>query len=176
MRDPLIALAETIDWGLFDEDFKQYYTLDNGRPGKPIRLMVGLLLLKQIEDLSDESMVLQWKRNPYYQYFCGFDELQISLPCHETESVKSRQRIGKEGMEKIFNMSVKLHGKAAEEKQVIVDTTVQENNNTYPTDGKLAIKIIDHLHKTAKREGIQLRRTYVKQKNTPGVENPLVAT
>ncbi|MDD3538384.1 MAG: hypothetical protein PHH65_09100, partial [Eubacteriales bacterium] len=35
-------------------------------------------------------------------------------------------------------------------------------NVTYPTDGKLAMKMIHHLHKIAKAEGIQLRRTYVK--------------
>jgi IS5 family transposase len=35
-------------------------------------LMVGLLLLKQLENLSDERVVLQFKRNPYYQYFCGY--------------------------------------------------------------------------------------------------------
>jgi IS5 family transposase len=34
--------------------------------------MVGLLLLKQLENLSDERVVLQFKRNPYYQYFCGY--------------------------------------------------------------------------------------------------------
>lgn len=74
-----------------------------------------------------------------------------------------RKRIGKEGVEKIFAMSVALHGKYIEEKQVIVDTTVQEKNVTYPTDGKLAIKIIHHLHKIAKEEKIKLRRTYVKE-------------
>jgi hypothetical protein len=49
-----------------------HYSQDNGRPSKPIRLMVGLLLLKQLENLSDERVVLQFKRNPYYQYFCGY--------------------------------------------------------------------------------------------------------
>jgi hypothetical protein len=29
-----------------------------GRPAKPIRLIVGILLLKQIENLSDENVVL----------------------------------------------------------------------------------------------------------------------
>jgi IS5 family transposase len=42
----------------------QHYSQDNGRPSKPIRLMVGLLLLKQLENLSDERVVLQFKRNP----------------------------------------------------------------------------------------------------------------
>lgn len=125
--------------------------------------MVGLLLLKQLEDLSDESVVLQWKRNPYFQYFCGFHEFQITELCHPTELVKFRQRIGKKGVEQIFKMSVQLHGRAAEEKHVIIDTTVQEKDITYPTDGKLAIRMIHHLHKIVRREGIQLRRTYVRE-------------
>ncbi|MBC8236639.1 MAG: IS5 family transposase [Helicobacteraceae bacterium] len=162
MNDPLIALADTIDWKIFEEKFEKYYSKD-GRPAKPIRLMVGILLLKQLENLSDESVVLQWKRNPYYQYFCGLDELQIIEPCHPTDLVYFRKRISTEGMKVIFAMSVSLHGKDVQEKQVIIDTTVQENNITYPTDGKLAIKIINHLHKIAKVESIQMRRTYMKE-------------
>jgi len=65
-NDPLIALADTIKWDIFDDSFAKYYS-DEGRPAKPIRLMVGLLLLKQLENLSDENVVLQRKRNPYYQ-------------------------------------------------------------------------------------------------------------
>ena len=64
-KDPLIVLADTIKWEIFEADFKKYYS-KNGRPAKPIRLMVGLLLLKQLENLSDENIVLQFKRNPYY--------------------------------------------------------------------------------------------------------------
>lgn len=160
--DPLIALADTIEWEAFDERFASYYS-DEGRPAKPIRLMVGLLLLKQLEDLSDENVVLQFKRNPYYQYFCGFDEYVPAVPCDPSDLVYFRRRIGKKGVEQVFKTSVQLHGKAAEEKQVIIDTTVQEKAITYPTDGKLAIRMVHHLHRTAKKEGIQLRRTYVRE-------------
>jgi IS5 family transposase len=44
--------------------------------------MVGLLLLKQLENLSDERVVLQFKRNPYYQYFCGYSNYMPGMPCN----------------------------------------------------------------------------------------------
>ncbi len=58
MNDPLIALSDTIDWKIFEDNFEKYYSKE-GRPAKPIRLMVGILLLKQIENLSDENIILQ---------------------------------------------------------------------------------------------------------------------
>lgn len=161
-NDPLVALTEIIEWGVFEDAFASFYA-EEGRPAKPIRLMVGLLILKQLENLSDENVVLQCKRNPYYQYFCGFHEYIPAMPCDPTDLVYFRKRIGKQGVEQIFKMSVQLHGEDAEEKRVIIDTTVQEKNITYPTDGKLAIKMIHHLHKIAKREKLQLRRTYVRE-------------
>src|SRR5680860_518115 len=60
-------------------------------------------------------------------------------------------------------MSVGLHGELALEDAVNIDTTVHEKNITYPTDSKLAIKIINSLNKIAKAYGIQQRRTYVKE-------------
>ncbi|VVM23605.1 Mobile element protein [uncultured Gammaproteobacteria bacterium] len=45
---------------------------------------MGLLLLKQLENLSDERVVLQFKRNPYYQYFCGYSNYMPGMPCNAT--------------------------------------------------------------------------------------------
>jgi len=166
-KDPLIVLADNFPWSKVESKFQKYYKNEKvGRPNKPIRLMVGLLLLKQLENISDENIVLQFKRNPYYQYFCGFKEYTPSIPCHATELVKFRNRIGKEGLEFVFKCSVELHGDEAKESQVIVDSTVQESNMTFPTDGKLAIKIVAKLLKIAKNENIKLRRSFIKEIKT----------
>ena len=50
-NDSLIQLADIFPWSKFEEAFKKYYT-GEGRPPKPIRLMVGILLLKQLKNLS----------------------------------------------------------------------------------------------------------------------------
>ena len=60
------------------------------------------------------------------------------MPCNATELVHFRNRIGVADFELIFKMSVMLHGKKANENTVLIDTTVQEKNITYPTDSKLA--------------------------------------
>jgi IS5 family transposase len=43
---------------------------------------------------------------------------------------------------------------------VLSDTTVQENNTTFPTDAKLCKKVIDKCNKIAKKEGIKQRQRY----------------
>ncbi|MDR4513929.1 hypothetical protein [Nitrosomonas sp.] len=51
--DPLLKLSTVIPWHVFDGALSIHYTEGIGSPSKPIRLMVGLLILKQLESLSD---------------------------------------------------------------------------------------------------------------------------
>jgi len=160
-RQPLKQLAEKFPWGEFEQAFGRYYSPE-GRPAKPVRLMVGLLLLKQMFNQGDETVVAAWVQNPYWQYFCGMSEFQWQVPCDPSDLVYFRQRIGEAGVQRILQASAQLHGPAAQEKEVVMDTTVQEKNITHPTDTKLTHKIIRRCWKLADRNGVKLRRRYRK--------------
>lgn len=56
---PLYQLSNKINWNIFESSFSKHYSLTHGKPSKPIRLMVALLILKQLRNLSDESIVQQ---------------------------------------------------------------------------------------------------------------------
>ncbi len=62
-RHPLYILANQIQWDIFEQAFSKLYS-EEGRPAKPIRLMVSLLMLKHVRNLSDESVVEQQRRLP----------------------------------------------------------------------------------------------------------------
>lgn len=160
-RQPIKQLADTLPWPEFEQAFGKYYSPE-GRPAKPVRLMVGLLLLKQMFNQGDETVVAAWVQNPYWQYFCGMSEFQWQVPCDPSDLVYFRDRIGEAGMQRILRVSVQLHGDKAQELEVVVDTTVQEKNITHPTDTKLAHKIICRCWKLADRNGVKLRRRYRK--------------
>ena len=63
----LFLLTNQIDWSVFDEKFGSTYIDKKGRPGKPTRLMVGLLYLKSTFNESDESVVERFLENPYWR-------------------------------------------------------------------------------------------------------------
>ena len=161
-RHPLYILANRVDWKKFEDAFKKHYNLTTGAPAKPIRLMVGLIILKHIRNLSDESVVEQWAENAYYQYFCGEEYFASSEPCVPTELVEFRKRIGEEGIELILQESIRINGKDGKEEEATTDTTVQEKNITFPTDSKLHKKIIDQCKDIAEKEHIELRQTYTR--------------
>ncbi len=52
LRHELALLGGQIDWALFDDAYDAFYS-EEGRPGIPTRMMVGLHILKHMFDLSD---------------------------------------------------------------------------------------------------------------------------
>ena len=159
MHHELVLLAKKINWRELEKELSEYYS-KKGQPSMPIRFMSGCLLLKRYYNLGDETLAEAWIMNPYMQYFCGYSHFEHKFPCDPSDLVHFRKRLGEKGIEKIFIHTVKLHGEKVKSKQLLSDTTVQENNITYPTDSKLLKKIIDKCNRIAEKESIKQRQSY----------------
>jgi IS5 family transposase len=167
MDHALVKLARTIDWGFLEEKFGAVYADGSGRPPLPTRLMAGLAILKHTYNLSDEMVCEQWIENPYYQYFCGEEFFQHRLPLDRSSITNWRHRMGEERLQALLQESLAVATRTGAMKpgdlaRVIVDTTVQPKNVTFPTDAKLLNRAREKLVKLAKKLGVDLRQSYTR--------------
>lgn len=107
----LCKLTRKTDWEKADVEFAGFYS-QKGAPSIPIRIIVGLIMLKQVYGYSDKSALVQWLENPYWQYFCGEVYLQHKAPFYYGDFSHFRNRIGKEGERKIADLGRAIFGSA----------------------------------------------------------------
>jgi transposase, IS5 family len=167
LRHPLVQLAGLIDWQGFEVGFGELYHPHLGRPGVPIRLMVGLCYLQHTFQLSDQEVVERWVENPYWQVFCGFDYLQLKVPIDPSSLVRWRRRIGQDGIELLLQETIAAATrgqavKAQSLERVSVDTTVQPKAIAHPLDSRLYHRGREILVRLAKRHGVSLRQSYAR--------------
>ena len=93
LRHPLAKLADLMPWDTLIANLALQLPpepVGPGRPAMPMRLMAGLLYLKNAYNLSDESVCERWLENPYHQYFCGEVFFQTRMPCDPTTLMRFR--------------------------------------------------------------------------------------
>lgn len=165
MRHPLVILSQRIDWSVFEQEFGDTYHDSEGRPGAAIRVYVGLHYLKHTFDESDESVIYRFLENPYWQYFCGYEYFQHSLPIDPSSMTRFRKRVGWQKLERLLKELLSTarregHLKERDMEHVNVDTTVQEKAISFPTDARLYYKMREALVSYAKTHSIELRQNY----------------
>lgn len=194
LRHPLAVLATRMPWGeieaalapVFARKERQGRAMEGedlfgpalavagagvsaaGRPRLPIRLMVGLLYLKHAYNESDETVCARWAENVYWQYFCGEQYFQSTLPCDPANLTRFRQALKLAGVEemlaKTIETAVAIEAvKPREFERVIVDSTVQEKAIAHPTDSRLLEVARAKIVLLAKRAGIELKQTYARE-------------
>ncbi|MFA7711547.1 MAG: IS5 family transposase [Candidatus Neomarinimicrobiota bacterium] len=167
LKHPLCVLAKQIDWEYFDQKFGGQYVDQIGRPGIPTRIMVSLHYLKHTYNESDESVVIRFLENPYWQCFGGLTYFTHRLPINPSSMTRWRNRIGEDGIAELLTVILNAAittGELQEKSlnQVNIDTTVQEKAISYPTDAKLYYRMLTKLVKAANEREISLRQSYVR--------------
>jgi IS5 family transposase len=176
MKHALVKLAHTVDWRFLERKFGEVYCDGPGQPPLPTRLMAGLSILKHTYDLSDEELCARFLENPYFQYFCGEEFFRHELPLERSSLSRWRQRMGEERLKALLQESLAIASKTRAIKPadlacVVIDTTVQEKNITFPTDAKLLHRAREKLVKLAKNKGVCLRQSYARVGKFPLIKH-----
>jgi IS5 family transposase len=166
LKHALVRLAHETDWSFFEAAIEPLYA-EHGRPGVPVRFMVGLHILKHTFNLSDEEVCDRWVENPYYQYFTGEEYFRHDLPHDRSSMTRWRRRVSEAELARLLQESLRIAHKSGalrtqDMRQAIVDTTVQPKAVTFPTDAKLLYRATQRLAKQARRWGVRLRQSYVR--------------
>jgi hypothetical protein len=162
-----VRLAGEIDWDFLARRFSSVCRVGPGQPPLPTRLVAGLFILKHMHNLSDEALCERWVENPYFQYFCGEVVFRHELPFDRSSLTCWRQRLGEEEIAALLQESLSVaHRTGAIDtkdlERVAIDTTVQEKAIAHPTDARLTHRAIEKLVELAKREGVELRQSYLR--------------
>lgn len=108
---PLTVFSDNFPWNEIESEYSHLYS-DKGAPAKPVRLMTGLLILKHIFNCSDEGVVAEWSKDPYFQYLCGGNLFIDKQPCDPSDLARFRKRIGKERLQGLMDLSEKFQQRA----------------------------------------------------------------
>ncbi len=102
LQHPLVLLAQRLDWANFEPHWQRHFSGASGPKAASARMAASLLLLKHMEGLSDEGLMLAWVCNPYYQYFCGETHFQHQAPINSITLGRWRKQLGEEGLEYLY--------------------------------------------------------------------------
>ena len=170
-KHELILLRDAIDWGRFEKVLEPVYCQGNGRPSIPVRMMVGLTMLRTMYGLSDQEVLDGWVENPYWQAFCGGVFFEHEPPTDQSIMSRWRSRVGETGVTEMLKESVAsaVRSKVAKRhdfEKVNVDTTVQEKNVRFPTDARTLDRARERVVAVGEKLGIRFKRNYVRKGKT----------
>ena len=79
-----VKLADNLPWDKIEQEYnKRLKNRHNGAGNKPARMVIGALIVKHVEGLSDEKTIQAIQENPYMQYLLGlpkFTEKPVFVP------------------------------------------------------------------------------------------------
>jgi IS5 family transposase len=187
-RNRWVKLAETMPWEELSMVYNKSLSTSQGRPALPSRIVIGALIIKHMQNFTDEELMEQIRENAYLQYFLGYSMYDYDNIFEPSLLVLIRKRLGEESINEINeifinrtkeksrdknkNSLLEKKDKNTSEKEnkgiLIADATVAPADIKYPTDieilneaRKKSEEIIDKLYEPKK--GKVKPRTYRKK-------------
>ena len=89
-----VKLAEALPWDRLVNIYCRTLSQKHGRPTVDPRIVIGALIIKHKEGLSDENTIQAIQENIYHQYFLGLHQYQYAPVFDPSLFVTIRKRIG----------------------------------------------------------------------------------
>ena len=102
-----VRMADLVPWDKRAGVFLSSMSQGEGRPSVDLRIVLGVLLVKHIEDLSDERTIEYIQENIYAQYFVGLSSFQTDPVFVPHLLVTIRKRLGKKGAAEMNDLLLK---------------------------------------------------------------------
>ncbi len=96
-----VRLAQKLPWEEMIKIYTQSLNKTFGRPATPTRVVIGALIIKHKQRLSDEETIAAIQENPYLQYFIGYEEFSHKPPFDPSLFVTIRKRLGQEALDQM---------------------------------------------------------------------------
>ncbi len=96
-----VRMAAIVPWDEMAKVFFAHMSEHHGRASVDLRVVLGALLVKHIEGISDEDTIQYIQENIYAQYFVGLPSFQIQPVFSATLFVEIRKRLGKFGADRL---------------------------------------------------------------------------
>lgn len=129
-----IKLASIVPWETFANLYISLMNTSQGRPGISPRIVLGALIIKHKENLSDEKTILAIQENIYMQFFVGLEGFQTHKIFDPSLFVTIRKRIGKTAFD---DLNTQLIKSLSHKKDVKNNLKKKEGENHPPNSGKL---------------------------------------
>lgn len=88
-----VRLGKLIPWAELERRYAQTFDSKLGNVGKPARMALGALIIKERYGFSDEDTVQEIRMNPYLQFFIGLPAFQHEAPFDQSTMTVFRKRI-----------------------------------------------------------------------------------
>jgi hypothetical protein len=96
-----VKMAAVVPWDEMAKIFFDRMSADQGRASIDLRVVLGALLVKHVEGISDEDTIQYIQENIYAQYFVGLASFQTRAVFAPTLFVEIRKRLGKKGAQRL---------------------------------------------------------------------------
>jgi len=96
-----VQMAAVVPWDEMAKVFFKRMSVDQGRASIDLRVVLGALLIKHVEGISDEDTIQYIQENIYAQYFVGLPSFQSEPIFVPSLFVEIRKRLGKKGAQEL---------------------------------------------------------------------------